>query len=139
VLRWIQRRTGGITEIVPLPFVHMGAPIFVRGLSRPGPTWDEVVLMHAVARIAFDGLVPNVQASWVKLGLDAGGRLLAAGCNDLGGTLMDETISRSAGASHGTAVEASDFERLIRSVGRVPARRTTLYDIVEMQDADRAP
>ncbi len=135
VLRRIQRRTGGITEIVPLPFVHMGAPIFVRGLSRPGPTWDEVVLMHAVARIAFDGLVPNVQASWVKLGLEAGGRLLEAGCNDLGGTLMDETISRSAGASHGTSVEAADFERLVRSTGRVPARRTTLYDIVEMQDA----
>jgi FO synthase len=135
VLRTIQRRTGGITEIVPLPFVHMGAPIFVRGLSRPGPTWDEVVLMHAVARIAFDGLVPNVQASWVKLGLEAGGRLLEAGCNDLGGTLMDETISRSAGASHGTSVEAADFERLVRSTGRVPARRTTLYDIVEMQDA----
>ncbi|MGD2051017.1 MAG: 7,8-didemethyl-8-hydroxy-5-deazariboflavin synthase, partial [Acidimicrobiia bacterium] len=134
VLRRIQRRTGGITEIVPLPFVHMGAPIFVRGLARPGPTWDEVVLMHAVARIAFDGLVPNVQASWVKLGLEAGGRLLDAGCNDLGGTLMDETISRSAGASHGTAVEAADFERLVRSTGRVPARRTTLYDIVEMQD-----
>jgi FO synthase len=87
-----------------------------------------------VARIAFDGLVPNVQASWVKLGLEAGGRLLDAGCNDLGGTLMDETISRSAGASHGTAVEAADFERLVRSTGRVPARRTTLYDIVEMQD-----
>lgn len=135
VLRRIQRRTGGITEIVPLPFVHMGAPIFVRGASRPGPTWDEVVLVHAVARIAFDGLVPNVQASWVKLGLDAAGRLLGAGCNDLGGTLMDESISRSAGARHGTGVGAVDLERLIRSVGRVPARRTTLYDIAEMQDS----
>nr|MDJ0961820.1 5-amino-6-(D-ribitylamino)uracil--L-tyrosine 4-hydroxyphenyl transferase CofH [Acidimicrobiia bacterium] len=98
LLRQIQRRTGGITEFVPLPFVHMGAPIFVRGGSRPGPTWDEVVLVHSVARIAFDGLIPNIQASWVKLGLDAGIRLLSAGCNDLGGTLMDETISRSAGA-----------------------------------------
>ena len=72
VLRDIQRRTGGITEFVPLPFVHMGAPIYLRGRSRPGPTWDEVVLVHAVARIAFDGLIPNIQASWVKLGLDAG-------------------------------------------------------------------
>jgi len=132
VLRQIQRRTGGITEIVPLPFVHMGAPIYLRGDARPGPTWDEVVLMHSVARIAFDGLVDNIQASWVKLGLDAGARLLQAGCNDLGGTLMDETISRSAGASHGTAVEARDMEAAIRSIDRIPARRNTLYDILEM-------
>jgi 7,8-didemethyl-8-hydroxy-5-deazariboflavin synthase CofH subunit len=134
VLRRIQRRTGGITEIVPLPFVHMGAPIYLRGVARPGPTWDEVVLMHSVARIAFDGLVDNIQASWVKLGLDAGARLLQAGCNDLGGTLMDETISRSAGASHGIAVEARDMEAAIRSIDRVPARRNTLYDILEMSE-----
>jgi FO synthase len=132
VLRQIQGVTGGITEIVPLPFVHMGAPIFLRGRARPGPTWDEVLLMHAVARLAFDGLVNNIQASWVKLGLAAGGRLLRAGCNDLGGTLMDETISRSAGAAHGTSVEASDMEELISSVGRIPARRSTSYDILEM-------
>jgi FO synthase len=132
VLRQIQGVTGGITEIVPLPFVHMGAPIFLRGRARPGPTWDEVLLMHAVARLAFDGLVNNIQASWVKLGLVAGGRLLDAGCNDLGGTLMDETISRSAGAAHGTSVEASDMEELISSVGRIPARRSTSYDILEM-------
>ena len=131
VLRQIQRRTGGITEVVPLPFVHMGAPIFLRGKARPGPTWDEVLLMHSVARIAFDGLIDNIQASWVKLGLAAGGRLLNAGCNDLGGTLMDETISRAAGASHGTFMEAGDMEALIRSIGRVPARRNTLYEIVE--------
>jgi FO synthase len=134
VLRSIQRRTGGITEIVPLPFVHMGAPIFLRGLARPGPTWDEVLLMHSVARIAFHGLVDNIQASWVKLGLEAGGRLLNAGCNDLGGTLMDETISRAAGASHGTSVEASDLEDLVRSRGRIPARRNTLYEILEMSE-----
>ena len=79
VLRQIQRRTGGITELVPLPFVHMGAPIFLKGRSRKGPTWDEVVLVHAVGRIALDGLIPNIQASWVKLGLDAGVRLLDAG------------------------------------------------------------
>ena len=132
VLRAIQRRTGGITEIVPLPFVHMGAPIYLRGGARPGPTWDEVVLIHSVARIAFDGLVDNIQASWVKLGLDAGARLLQAGCNDLGGTIMDETISRSAGAAHGTSVEAGDLEAVIRSIGRIPARRNTVYDILEM-------
>ncbi|MCP3994382.1 MAG: 5-amino-6-(D-ribitylamino)uracil--L-tyrosine 4-hydroxyphenyl transferase CofH [bacterium] len=131
VLRDIQRRTGGITEIVPLPFVHMGAPIFLRGRARPGPTWDEVLLMHSVARIAFDGLVDNIQASWVKLGLKAGGRLLQAGCNDLGGTLMDETISRAAGAAHGTSMEPADMEHLIESIGRVPARRNTVYDLVE--------
>jgi len=127
VLRQIQRRTGGITEFVPLPFVHMGAPIYVRGKSRPGPTWDEVVLIHAVARIAFDGLIPNIQASWVKLGIEAGVRLLDAGCNDLGGTLMDEIISRSAGAAHGTFLDAGDFEQAITAAGRNPVRRTTLY------------
>ena len=130
VLRDIQKRTGGITEIVPLPFVHMGAPIFLRGRARPGPTWDEVLLMHSVARIAFDGLVDNIQASWVKLGLEAGGRLLQAGCNDLGGTLMNETISRAAGASHGSEMDAESMEEVIRSIGRVPARRNTLYELV---------
>ena len=110
VIRRIQQRTGGFTEFVPLPFVHMGAPIFLQGRSRPGPTWDEVVLIHSVARIAFDGLIPNIQASWVKLGLDGGGRLLAAGCNDMGGTLMGEIITRSAGAAHGTEVTAEEFE-----------------------------
>ena len=138
LLRQIQHRTNGITEFVPLPFVHMGAPIFVRGESRPGPTWDEVVLVHAVARIAFDGLIPNIQASWVKLGLPAGIRLLDAGCNDLGGTLMDETISRSAGASHGTFLHANDFDAAIAAAGRMPMRRTTLYEpipAIESSDA----
>jgi len=127
VIRQIQRRTGGFTEVVPLPFVHMGAPIYLRGRARPGPTWDEVVLIHAVARIAFAGLIDNIQSSWVKLGLDAGRRLLDAGCNDMGGTLMDEIISRSAGAAHGRFVEASDFVELIADHGRTPVRRDTLY------------
>ncbi|MFQ5968000.1 MAG: 5-amino-6-(D-ribitylamino)uracil--L-tyrosine 4-hydroxyphenyl transferase CofH [Acidimicrobiia bacterium] len=135
VLRQIQRRTGGITEFVPLPFVHMGAPIYLRGRSRPGPTWDEVVLIHAVARIAFDGLIPNIQASWVKLGLEAGARLLDAGCNDLGGTLMDEIISRSAGASHGTEVTPEDFRTVITAAGRVPAQRNTVYELAEKERA----
>jgi 7,8-didemethyl-8-hydroxy-5-deazariboflavin synthase CofH subunit len=131
VARQIQRRTGGLTEFVPLPFVHMGAPIYLQGRSRPGPTWDEVVLVHAVARIAFDGLIPNIQASWVKLGLEGGGRLLDAGCNDLGGTLMDENISRAAGASHGQLATPADFERTIRAAGRIPVQRTTTYGIIE--------
>ena len=126
-IRTIQERTGGFTEFVPLPFVHMGAPIYVRGTARPGPTWDEVVLVHAVARIAFDGLIDNIQASWVKLGLEAGLTLLNAGANDLGGTLMDEYISAAAGASHGTMVDADDFTTAIESIGRKPRQRTTLY------------
>ena len=131
VLREIQRRTGGITEFVPLPFVHMGAPIYLRGRSRPGPTWDEVVLVHAVARIAFDGLIPNIQASWVKLGLGGGARLLDAGCNDLGGTLMDENISRAAGAAHGQLATPEELEAAITGAGRAPARRNTVYEILE--------
>ena len=126
-LRIIQRATGGFTEFVPLPFVHMGAPIYLRGAARPGPTWDEVVLVHSVARIAFDGLINNIQASWVKLGLEAGLTLLTAGANDLGGTLMDEYISAAAGAAHGSMMGAEDFTSAIESIGRVPQRRTTLY------------
>lgn len=130
VVRRIQADTGGFTEFVPLPFVHMGAPIWLRGRSRPGPTWDEVVLVHAVARLAFDGLIPNIQASWVKLGMGGGQRLLGAGCNDFGGTLMGEIITRSAGASHGQEVTPTQFEDAIAGVGRVPARRTTRYEIL---------
>ena len=131
VLRNIQRRTGGFTEFVPLPFVHMGAPIWLRGRSRPGPTWDEVILVHAVARIAFLGLIDNIQASWVKLGLDGAEALLRSGCNDVGGTLMDESISRAAGASHGTSVTAADFRNLILDLDRNPVRRSTVYEPIE--------
>jgi FO synthase len=131
VMRAIQRRTGGFTEFVPLPFVHMGAPIFLQGKARPGPTWDEVVLVHAVGRLALDGLIPNIQASWVKLGLAGGGRLLAAGCNDLGGTLMNESISRASGASHGQLATPDELEATIRAAGRAPARRSTIYEILE--------
>jgi FO synthase len=131
VIRSIQRRTGGFTEMVPLPFVHMGSPIYLRGRSRPGPTWDEVVLIHAVSRIALDGLVPNIQASWVKLGLDGGRRLLDAGCNDMGGTLMGEIITRSAGAAHGQEVTPEEFREAIEAAGRVPALRSTTYEILD--------
>ena len=131
IVREIQRRTGGFTEFVPLPFVHMGSPIWLRGRARPGPTWDEVVLIHSVARIAFDGLIPNIQASWVKLGLDGVGRLLDAGANDLGGTLMGETITRSAGASHGEEMTTDQLESVIHEAGRTSMQRTTLYEIIE--------
>jgi 7,8-didemethyl-8-hydroxy-5-deazariboflavin synthase CofH subunit len=132
VLRQIQRRTGGFTEFVPLPFVHMGSPIWLRGQSRPGPTWDEVILMHAVSRIAFIGLIDNIQASWVKIGLDGAEVLLRSGCNDMGGTLMDESISRAAGASHGTEVFAADFRDVISDLDRTPVRRSTTYNPIEV-------
>jgi 7,8-didemethyl-8-hydroxy-5-deazariboflavin synthase CofH subunit len=131
VIRQVQRRTGGFTEMVPLPFVHMGSPIYLRGRSRPGPTWDEAVLIHSVSRIAFDGLIDNIQASWVKLGLEGGARLLDAGCNDLGGTLMGEIITRSAGAEHGQEVTPDQFVEVIESVGRIPALRNTTYEILD--------
>ncbi|GMQ98605.1 MAG: hypothetical protein BMS9Abin17_1125 [Acidimicrobiia bacterium] len=132
VIRQIQRRTAGFTEFVPLPFVHMGSPIWLRGQARPGPTWDEVVLMHAVARIAFVGLIDNIQASWVKLGLEGAETLLRSGCNDMGGTLMDESISRAAGASHGTEVTVADFRDVISDLDRQPVRRTTTYEAIEV-------
>jgi FO synthase len=91
-----------------------------------------VVLVHAVARIAFDGLIPNIQASWVKLGLEGGARLLRAGCNDLGGTLMNENISRASGAAHGQLATPEELEAVIRAAGRTPARRTTLYGLAEL-------
>ena len=131
LIREVQRRTGGFTELVPLPFVHMGSPIYLRGRSRPGPTWDEVVLIHAVSRIALDGLVPNIQASWVKLGLDGGSRLLDGGCNDMGGTLMGEIITRAAGAEHGQEVTPAEFREVIEAAGKVPALRNTTYEILD--------
>src|SRR5690606_9944341 len=100
-LRDLQAETGGFTEFVPLPFVHMEAPLSLRRIARPGPTFREVLLMHAVARLVLHPLIPNIQASWVKLGADGVAACLAAGVNDLGGTLMNESITRAAGASHG--------------------------------------
>lgn len=127
-LRALQESTGGITEFVPLPFVHMEAPMYRKGLARKGPTLREAILMHAVARLAFGKLIPNIQVSWVKLGPEQARRCLDAGANDFGGTLMDESISRAAGASHGQEFDAARMEALIRSAGRTPRRRTTLYD-----------
>ena len=126
-VRALQADTGGFTEFVPLPFVHMEAPIYRKGRARPGPTFREAVLMHAVARLTLHPLVPNVQASWVKMGPAGVRACLDAGVNDLGGTLMDETISRAAGASHGSELPPAAMERLIGSAGRRAAVRTTLY------------
>jgi FO synthase len=128
VLRDIQAETGGFTEFVPLPFVHMGAPLFLQGRSRRGPTFAEAVKMHAVGRIALHGYIDNVQVSWVKMGIEGAKLCLQAGCNDLGGTLMNENISRAAGASHGQEMIPDELEATIREIGRIPRRRTTLYE-----------
>lgn len=127
-LRALQARTGGITEFVPLPFVHDEAPLYLAGRARPGPTAREAVLMHAVARLALHPLIPNIQVSWVKLGADGVRKCLDAGVNDLGGTLMNESISSAAGASHGQEMDAAAMEALITGAGRTPRLRTTLYD-----------
>jgi FO synthase len=125
--RELQKETGGFTEFVGLPFVHMASPIYLQRKARRGPTFRENLLVHAVARIAYHGWIPNVQASWVKIGLDGVGQLLQAGCNDLGGTLMNENISRAAGASHGQEMTEADFQALVEPLGRTLLQRSTLY------------
>ena len=122
-----QMKTSGFTELVPLPFVHMEAPIFLKGGSRKGPTWRETVLVHATARLALNPLIPNIQASWVKLGPEGVAACLSAGVNDIGGTLMDETITRSAGAEHGQEMSPAAMEALLLREGRLSRQRTTLY------------
>jgi FO synthase len=129
-LRDLQKETGGFTEFVPLPFVHMEAPIYLKGRSRRGPTFREAVLMHAVARLALHPHITNIQASWVKMGPEGVKTCLHAGANDVGGTLMNETISRSAGASHGQEMTPEMLARLIHSIGRLPRQRTTLYGML---------
>ena len=126
-LRDQQIKTGGFTELVPLPFVHMESPIYLKGGSRKGPTWRESVLVHSVARLALNPLIPNIQASWVKLGPQGVAACLSAGVNDIGGTLMDETITRSAGAAHGQEMTPSAMEELLLREGRPSRQRTTLY------------
>ncbi|HEY7004760.1 MAG TPA: 5-amino-6-(D-ribitylamino)uracil--L-tyrosine 4-hydroxyphenyl transferase CofH [Gaiellaceae bacterium] len=126
-LRELQKRTGGFSEFVPLPFVHMEAPIFLRGGARPGPTFREAVLMHAVARLALHPHITNIQASWVKMGVPGAQACLRSGANDLGGTLMNESISRAAGAAHGQEMPPEGMEEAIRALGRTPRQRTTLY------------
>jgi len=126
-LRAQQLRTGGFTEFVPLPFVHMEAPLYLKGLARKGPALREAILMHAVARLALHPHFRNIQASWVKLGPRWAQETLRAGANDLGGTLMNESISRAAGAAHGQELSPPRMEELIRALGRTPLQRTTLY------------
>ena len=125
--RALRDETGGFTEFVGLPFVHMASPIYLRRMARRGPTWREVLLMHAVARIAYRGRIDNIQGSWVKLGFGSIAQLLQSGANDLGGTLIDENISRAAGVDHGTGVTPDDFRRVVEPLGRRLAQRTTLY------------
>ncbi len=136
LIRDIQSTTGGFTEVVPLPFVHMGSPIYLQGKSMPGPTWDEVVLIHALARIFFHNSVDNIQASWVKLGHDGAGKLLHAGVNDLGGTLINENISRASGADHGQETTQNQFIEIISNENKIPMLRNTLYtDFKKMEKA----
>ena len=139
-LRELQLRTGGITEFVPLPFVHMQSPVYLRGQARKGPTWREAVLMHAVGRIVLHGAIDSIQASWVKLGIEGAAACLSAGVNDLGGVLMNESISRAAGAAHGQELTVADLEAAAASAGRPLKQRTTLYkDVAPRADAQLVP
>jgi FO synthase len=126
-VRELQAETGGFTEIVPLPFVHMEAPIWLKGGARRGPTWREALLMHAVARLALHPHITSIQTSWVKMGPQGAKACLEAGANDLGGTLMNESITRAAGAAFGQELPPAAMEALIREGGRVPHQRTTTY------------
>ena len=135
-LRDLQEETGGFTEFVPLPFVHMEAPMYRKGRARKGPTFREAILMHAVARLVLYPHINNIQASWVKMGSEGVKACLNAGVNDLGGTLMNESISRAAGASHGQEFTAAQMRRLIVSAGREPQQRTTRYDAITESNDD---
>lgn len=142
-IRDVQERTGGFTEFVPLPFVHMEAPLYFRGMARKGPTFRESVLMHAVSRLVLHPLITNIQVSWVKLGNEGVKACLSAGANDLGGILMNESISRAAGTEHGQEKSPLEMETLALSIGRHPQQRTTLYTPVSnerrSQSFDAAP
>jgi FO synthase len=126
----IQQDTGGFTEFVPLPFIHRNAPIYLAGNARPGPSFEDSVRMHAVGRILLDGVIHNVQVSWVKLGMEASAAILQSGANDFGGTLMEETISRMAGAEWGIRITPDEFDDAIRAIGRTPGVRSTTYDTI---------
>ena len=137
--RALQEITGGFTEFVGLPFVHMASPIYLQRKSRRGPTFRETLLMHAIARIAYRGLIDNIQVSWTKIGRDGAIQLLQAGCNDLGGTLMDENISRAAGASHGTKMTEASFREISAPLGRTLRQRNTTYGRPDREPATTLP
>ncbi len=137
-VRQLQVETGGFTEFVPLPYVASEAPMYLKGRSRKGPSFREAVLMHAVSRLVFNGLIDNIQASWVKMGEGGVLACLNAGANDLGGTLMNESITRAAGASHGQEASPAEMEQRIRAAGRQAKQRTTLYGEPSPQQRDRS-
>ena len=128
-LRKLQQQTGGFTEFVPLPFVHMESPLYIKGKARKGPTFREAVLVHAVARLVLHPFFKNIQTSWVKMGPDGIKVCLQAGVNDLGGTLMNESITRAAGTIHGQEMTPVKMEGLIKSINRIPQERSTLYGL----------
>jgi 7,8-didemethyl-8-hydroxy-5-deazariboflavin synthase CofH subunit len=130
LLRDIQKQTGGITEFVPLGFVHENTALFQQGLARPGPTEEEDIRVHALARVLLNDTIPNVQVSWVKMGRRMSQLCLRAGANDFGGTLMEESISRLAGSTEGQMIWPYEFRNLIRQIDRVPAERSTTYEIL---------
>jgi FO synthase len=133
LLRRLQLESGGFTEFVPLPFVHTNAPIYLAGIARPGPTLRDNRAVHAVARLALHGAIDHIQCSWVKLGVDQCHQVLAGGVDDLGGTLMEETISRMAGSQHGSRKSVEELEGMVRAAGRTPRQRSTLYGEVSAE------
>ena len=134
----LQRKTGGFTEFVPLPFVAHEAPMYKKGKARRGPSYREALLMHAVPRLVFNGLIDNIQASWVKMGREGVAACLNAGANDVGGSLMNESITRAAGAEHGEEWSPAEIETTIRGLGREPRMRSTLYADAPAERRDRA-
>jgi FO synthase len=137
-VRGLQERTGGFTEFVPLPFVHMEAPMYLRGTARQGPSYREAVLMHSVARLALNGAIDNIQVSWTKMGAEGVAAALASGANDLGGTLMNESISRAAGSAFGQELPPERMEEIIRAAGRNPVQRTTTYGTPPASQVERS-
>jgi len=130
LLARLQSQSGGFTEFVPLPFVHTSAPLYLAGIARPGPTGRDNRAVHAVARLVLHGRIDHVQCSWVKLGPLGCADVLAGGVDDLGGTLMEETISRMAGSQHGSRKSVDDLEAMVRAAGRTPRQRSTTYGAV---------
>jgi FO synthase len=129
----IQDDTGGFTEFVPLPFVHTSAPLYLAGVARPGPTVRDNRAVHALARLLLHGRIDHIQCSWVKLGPEQCAQVLAGGVDDLGGTLMEETISRMAGSAYGSRKSVTELEAMVTSAGRTPRQRTTTYGFVDAE------